>query len=120
MPRTRFSRVIAALAVVCLTGPAQAYPSFKTGQALSVDCGPRAAGPPSAACVDYIQGVSDSLTLLAPTRYCPPAGVTVGRVTDAVRTFLEQHPEKRDYSAASTVTLALMTTYPCGAILSTR
>jgi hypothetical protein len=73
----------------------------------------------------YVEGVSDALGVLAPGRYCPPAGASLADVTGAVQRYLQAHPQDRQYSAASTTALALVTVYPCrtaqgGANQSTR
>ena len=111
---------VAVALAVCVASSAHADAGFKTGAMLWNDCGEITSGSPPAACMEYVQGVSDSLAVLAPHRYCPPANVTVGRVTDAVRSYLYDHPDERRYSAASTTALALMVAFPCkpGAIVA--
>jgi hypothetical protein len=73
-----------------------------------------------AAAVMFVIGVHDALEgVQASNRsidYClfeKPKNVTGQQVADVVKLFLAQHPEKRQYSAASLVVEALGGVWPC-------
>lgn len=68
----------------------------------------------AAAAFGYIQGVTDSYTVLGFGRTCLdlPSGVTLGQVVDAVKKFLESKPEARHLPGPLPIGTALSEPYP--------
>jgi hypothetical protein len=64
-----------------------------------------------AACYSYVIGVADAL--LHTNTICVPDGVTIERAKDVVIKYLRDNPDKRQYTAASNVTVALTYAFPC-------
>ena len=69
-------------------------------------------------CISYVEGAVDATnaTLAAIGRrpaICTPTGITAGQVTDLAKLYFEKNPEKRHYSAASSVALAMIEAFPC-------
>ena len=94
---------------------------FYIGEDLYAQC----SAPPAAAdvavrqarCAAYVMGVSDSLQARqgagGDSIVCLPGGTTAPQTVDAVRRFLETHPEKRQIAAEDLVREALSAAYPC-------
>ena len=88
-------------------------PIFLSGNKLLEICRSK-----SAACSGYVMGALDQ-DLLATTaqhekpRFCWPPNVTSTQVADLVTLFLENNPDQRHYSAASTVLVVTMKAFPC-------
>lgn len=96
---------------------AQADFHFYDGNRLWEACGQTASGAAPAACHNYVIGVLDTMAdnhLLRPA-ICLPQRFVSGQITDVVRLYLAEHPERRHYTGASIVGAALMGAFPCGA-----
>ena len=71
------------------------------------------------AAMEYVVAVIDSkhylegAGILPAGVICVPMGVTIGQAGDVVKKYLEDHPERRHYAAASTVFAALTIAFPC-------
>lgn len=66
-------------------------------------------------CVGYIAGVADGLETmqeLAGRKSCTPDAITQGQIRDVVKKYITEHPEKRHYTAASIVIMAIINAYP--------
>ena len=66
----------------------------------------------------YIAGIVDMHVVMvssysAPRLFCRPSGLTRERTRDAVKEYLEKHPETRQIFAAEGVKRALAEAYPC-------
>jgi hypothetical protein len=72
-------------------------------------------GPPRSAewgvCNGYIEGVADAYS--ATQYYCPADKVSLQQVVDIVLKYLRSHPEKRHYSAVTTIAVALREVFFC-------
>lgn len=87
--------------------------SFVTGNRLFDDCNSQ-----SEFCTGYIAGVVDSLLMIgiatnAP-KICPGDRIELGQAVDVVTSYLRTHPERRQVSASSMATVALIRAFPCG------
>lgn len=70
------------------------------------------------ACVAYLQGASDMLTLVisftAPGKYCPPdRGISNDQARRIVRKWIMSNPEEMSAAARGVVFTALMRAFPC-------
>jgi hypothetical protein len=65
---------------------------------------------PRAVSLGYVQGVID---VFVRTQVCPPRNITAGQAQDVVKRYLENHPEKRHFSADSLVINAVAQVWPC-------
>ncbi len=68
------------------------------------------------ACIGYITGIADVLAegdTVDGWRACISLGVTNSRLTNVVKSWLEQHVENRHRSAPRLVAEALAEAYPC-------
>ena len=113
---------IVMFGVACLTTGAcgAAAPPMKTltfvnGAELQQACTTN-----TAACAAYVMGVADetsnlSANLRLKPLYCSPDGVLGNQLAQVVTTFLNQHPQLWQYSAAFVVDSALISNFPCGA-----
>ena len=106
---------LAVVVTVLLAVPSEAaaHRGFRSGEGLRRDCAQATSGAIPPACLAFVEGVSDTLSILEPLKYCPPAEVSLGAVAGAVRDYLALHPETSGYSGASTAAAALMTSFPC-------
>jgi hypothetical protein len=106
--------------LLAVQAPAIRTNMFESGNQLYEHC----AGPQKNSaleqgiCGGYITGVSDAQetiggTIPAAHIVCVPQEVTVAQEMAIVTRYLEDHPEKRHYSAASLVLSALLVSFPC-------
>jgi hypothetical protein len=64
-------------------------------------------------CLGYVEATADTLMAERPGRQCISRDVTFGQLEDVVRTYLQEHPEKRQYGANVIVASALTQAFPC-------
>lgn len=69
-------------------------------------------------CSAFIQGVIDTEDAVISLRhslpvYCEPDHLTLRKFVEIVAKYAENHPEKRSYSGAQLVLLALYKAFPC-------
>jgi hypothetical protein len=107
-----FRQCLIVIATSCWPLIASAGDSFVTGNRLFDYCNER-----SESCTSYIAGVTDALLMIdiAMNKHmvCIPDKVLLGQATDVAVNYLRSHPEKRQFSAASMVTVALTQAFPC-------
>jgi hypothetical protein len=95
--------------------------AFKNGNDLMQACTPdendKVHFLDDAYCLGFIAGAVDDETMMQDLQkrfaFCLRPGVTVGQIKDVVVVLLQQHPEKRDYSAASLIAEAMIGAFPC-------
>lgn len=108
------SRTIVMIALsVAWSAPCLANGDFKSGNVLYEQC-----MNARLLASQYIVGVSDAETMTADvfgrkSLICYPDNVIVQQVTDIACNYLQQHPERRSYTAASNVVGALTIAFPC-------
>jgi hypothetical protein len=66
-----------------------------------------------AACLGYVAGVSDALTVEGIRHFCLPFRSDSGDITEVVAKYLDQHPEELHMSAYTLVVQSLASAYPC-------
>ena len=66
-----------------------------------------------AACLSYVAGVSDALTVEGIRHFCLPFRSDSGDITEVVAKYLEQHPDELHMSAYTLVVQSLASAYPC-------
>jgi hypothetical protein len=91
---------------------------FADGEKLYDSCAAPLTKPESAVCIGYIAGVVDALLYaqerkLSPMLICLPKRIGAGTIKDVIQRHLEDHPEERKYSAASTIHAKLHELWPC-------
>jgi hypothetical protein len=66
-------------------------------------------------CIGYIKGVSDVRDDAPPQsrNVCAPPVVTAGQLRDIVVMFLRGNPNRRNYSGAAMIDVALRNAFPC-------
>jgi hypothetical protein len=68
-------------------------------------------------CTSYVAGVVDALLAVGTAKndpfICPPDKIELGQAVDVVMNYVRSHPEKRQFSAASMATVALVRAFPC-------
>jgi Rap1a immunity proteins len=64
-------------------------------------------------CYGYIIGVADVFDSQNASGVCMPKEAVARQVIDVVKKYLTEHPETRDYTAASEVQVALQEAFPC-------
>lgn len=73
--------------------------------------------PPSLICSGYVIGVADAMVHgqegVGGWHACYRANQTPGQLTDVVKLWLQNHPEKRDYEGSGLVAEALAQAFPC-------
>lgn len=102
---------------VALVWPSSAAGGYFTGSQLLEFCTSKNAILRSA-CLAYVEGAVDLLNdvqedLPTKSKVCVPAGMGGEQVMDIVVRYLQAHPEKRQYTAAQEVVLALLQALPC-------
>ena len=110
--------IVLATPVLAADLPAsKVHPGFVAGNALWAWCGLTSTGTPPPGCVAYVEGVldgeGDTRFLLHADNVVCFGNVPSWTVTDAVRRYIEQHPEKRSYAASSLVIEAVGAAFPC-------
>ena len=115
-PGARLAAATAAVALACLPASAQGARFFYTGNELWSLCSGKS-DYASGVCIGFVAGVADTLAvgtgILGLGRACFPEQVTEGQARDVVKRYLEQHPERRHYTAANLVAEALVEAFPC-------
>jgi len=120
---TRLAAAVGAL-ILLTAGAAQAAGAdleFYTGDELFVQCSARPSDadypPRSARCLGYVIGVSDALQAEQgggkPSVVCIQGATQATQLADAVRSYLEAHPDKRRVAAPDLVISALAEAFPC-------
>ncbi len=107
-------RILAALALLCAAGHAQAQRYSKVnGTRLLKLCS--ASGPVAEQCDIYLSGVADAMGQqpAASRVACIPASVTGGQLRDVAVKAMHDHPEKLQLPAAEIATQAFATAYAC-------
>jgi hypothetical protein len=66
-----------------------------------------------AACLGYVAGVSDALTVEGIRHYCLPFRSDAGDITEVVAKYLDEHPDDLHMSAYTLVVQSLASAYPC-------
>jgi hypothetical protein len=100
--------VSAILASLLFLSPNIAFSTiiFETGNDLIEQCSQN-----QAFCLGYVAGVADALS--ASGAICAPKPVTVGQDVAIVMKYLNDHPERRRYSASSLAAVALGEQFAC-------
>jgi hypothetical protein len=111
----RVSRVIAmfiAILSCLLVGEAKA--DFTSGNELWDACQANLATEPIKAtfCIAYIVGAGETFRALNGGYYCVPDNVPNGQLIEIVKLYLWAHPEKRQDSAPTPITLAFKKNSP--------
>ena len=106
-----------ALAPFVLIRPANAQQpdlslSFLKGNALYEKCTGQVQAD-KMFCLGYIDGVVEIFFGTKHGPPCPPAGISDQQVKDVVINYLKAHPEKRNYTAATTVVVAVGDAWRC-------
>ncbi len=104
------------VAVVCagLVWIAPATGAFMDGDKLLAKCN-EDPGEGLAVCVGYVAGIADVLLTdsVRGRRACMSLSVMTEQMVDAVRRWLEAHPDDRRYAANGLVAEALSAAFPC-------
>lgn len=64
-------------------------------------------------CQGFTKGAWDSVTMFEKGTICTPLNVTLGQVVDISYNWLKNHPERRQNSAISAISNALLHAFPC-------
>jgi hypothetical protein len=67
-------------------------------------------------CLGFIEGVADTMTSIRTgqgQRSCIPREVEADQMREVVVKYLTEHPEDRNYSAASNALVAIAKAWPC-------
>jgi len=112
-----------AVAALMVSFPSPSIAAFKSGNQLVDDCtaDPRSSThfQSDAYCIGFVVGVVDDETMIGDILkrpiICLRPSVTAGQLRDVVIAYLQRHPEKRDYTAASLVMSAVLDAFPCPA-----
>ena len=112
----KVSRVIAmfiAILSCLLVGEAKA--DFTSGNELWDACQAHLATEPIKAtfCTAYIVGAGETFRGLVGGYYCLPDNVPNGQLIEIVKHYLRDHPQKRQDSAPTLITLAFKDKFPC-------
>jgi hypothetical protein len=70
----------------------------------------------SGLCMGFVMGIADAMSTgnaILGTMMCLPEHVTGEQAQDVVKQFLEQHPERRHYTATTIAADALKEAFPC-------
>ena len=104
--------VTAAFAGLVWAAPASG--AFMDGDRLLAKCN-EDPGEGLAVCVGYIAGIADVLLedSVRGRRACMSLSVMTEQAVDAVRRWLEAHPDDRRYAANGLVAEALSAAFPC-------
>jgi Rap1a immunity proteins len=107
-----------AAAFMLTAAPKQIIPSvaLKSGDDLWAEC-TGSGSEELSNCSGYVAGVADTLAMMYTLGVtgvaCPPMKATVSQLVDIVVNELRNRPEVRQYSAASTIAVALKRAFPC-------
>ena len=106
--------VFMAAVFVGLVWTAPATGAFMDGDKLLAKCN-EDPGEGLAVCVGYVAGIADVLLTdsVRGRRACMSLSVMTEQMVDAVRRWLEAHPDDRRYAANGLVAVALSTAFPC-------
>ena len=91
---------------------AEALSAFYDGNALFADCEKGDENNPTewGICMGYTIGLADAFD---ERMFCVPPNAKQGQVTDVVKLWLRDHPEKRHSAGSSLVLNALKEKFPC-------
>jgi ABC-type sulfate transport system permease component len=105
---------IALAAILCCLLAKEAKADFTSGNELWDACQANPATEPIKAtfCTAYIVGASETFRALVGGYYCVPDNVPNGQLIEIVKLYLRDHPEKRQDSAPTLITLAFKK-FPC-------
>ena len=99
------------------TGTTAGGPGFYNGDQLWDECRTE---PPSRICDGYVAGIADAMGSAQALgmgvlgfHACFRVDLAISQLTDVVKLYLHEHPEKRDFLAASLVADALARAFPC-------
>lgn len=123
----RMTMAALSLASAALAGDVAAQPSgglaLYSGAELYIEC-KRPTGADSL-CAGFVAGAVDTLAatdalllekkVLARRTFCPPAGTTLSGFQAVVVRYLEENRREHHYLAASLVTAAVQSAFPCKA-----
>jgi len=107
---------LSGLLTICGEAVAQASGSFMDGNKLHSYFNDKYL---EAAAAGYVTGLIDGVTSLAAGKmltgsfFCVPSAATVQQVSDVVKKYLAEHPERRHYTASSVIFVALGEAFPC-------
>lgn len=104
--------ILAALFIYPAWAAGDEIPAFVLGNKLWEVCS-NESDIPSGLCTFYALGVIDRDAISDHPSFCMPSHVTVGQITDVVKKYLRDHPERRHYTAASVVGAAISVAFPC-------
>jgi hypothetical protein len=107
--------VATAVTLACHPAAAQEPVAFYTGNELWSHCSDESAYS-SGLCMGFVMGIADVMgagSAILGARVCLPERVNGGETRDVVKRYLELHPERRHYAAASLVLDALAQAFPC-------
>jgi hypothetical protein len=115
-----FCLTIASLALM-LTHPAQAQraQSWMDAQRLLAECSEPMDSLGYNSCIDYIEGVKDTLNYLREHNGsilrlpCTPPKITLGQIHDVFVRFIQSNPQYYNLDAAPAVYAALISAFPC-------
>jgi hypothetical protein len=92
--------------------------NFVDGNTLYNDCNEPLSDPGYSYCTGYVAGISDLLATLMdlkaiPRKICLPHNVSLGQLRDIVVKDFKDNPNKRHYTASSSIYVALANAFPC-------
>ena len=109
----RVMRIVALVATVVFFPNQGTGQTFLSGNQLHENCSSTSLADKQE-CIGYVIGVLDALGSLPKPMFCIPLEVVSRQqVSDVVRRWLENHPEKRHYAANSLVFHAISQAFPC-------
>jgi len=99
---------------------ASAEARFESGNdlySLCINVDSRAAASDDFVCLGYVSAIADAMVAnnneIAGFRACLRDGLTLRQLSDVVEKWLQNHPEKRDFSAPGLVAHAFAEAFPC-------
>ena len=108
--------------------PEPARAAWVPGQILRDACADALVGEPAFAsgqragfCLGYVAGVADMMSVISDLEArgmafpatCIQNTVALGRLRDAAKTYVAEHPDQSEYLAITTVITALLDAFPC-------
>lgn len=111
---------VAAAVALAAVMPQQAKANFYSGNEVYSNCLALRSDDTYyqkyAMCMAYVSGAYDAIELardINSAPRCGPDGLTVGQLKDVVVKYMREHPENRNYSAASLVLLSMVDAWGC-------
>ncbi len=108
--------LLAAMVLVAVPYVPVAKAGFVNGNTLLARCRNKFDVYDQAYCVAYIVAITDTLlgkNAVQGHRACPPGGIVQGQAFDIAVSWLEAHPQHRQFSANGLVAAALSEAFPC-------